>query len=276
MSEHNKMALQPPFCYRPLGPYIASFLPFDEMTSLNILNVFWLILTLLTLQTITRTLGVSNNANYASLFLFVFSFPTFYYGTIAYIDPFLILFLAIGLLIIITEKWLLFPFLILIGVFVKEGIAILLPVALLSGFIKIRSNRSALLYAIAGIIAYLVGSLITRAIFPSIEQYFWMPSLKRSLWNLSRFRTIFSISVSLGIPGLLSTLLLMKTIFNRKTTILPVYYLLFSGFFMSLVFCLFGFITVASDGRYIWPSYVFSIPLSAIYLNQTLGRGTKS
>ncbi|MCX7727548.1 MAG: hypothetical protein N2053_11955 [Chitinispirillaceae bacterium] len=252
----------PPFSYRPLGPFVASFLPFDEMTSLNIINLLALIITLFFLKLILIKTGVSLLSQVLALLMFIISFPVFYYGTIGYIDPLLIMFLAIGLFMIITEKWFLYALSIFMGTFAKEGMAILLPLPFVVYFLSKRKSFI-FLVGIMGIILYLVATYFTRSIISSPVKYFWIPSPKAFLSNLSRFRTYFSVLASVGLPGLLGILAIFSRIIKKDTY----FYLLKIGVIFSFFFFLLGMSSVYTDGRYIWPAYIFFIPLSALYLD---------
>lgn len=86
-----------PFGYRPLGPFVASFLPIkNPMTSINVLNLVCLYVALLFLFLLLKSLGFNFWYSLAGCFMFSVSFPTFYYGTDGCIDSVLMCLLVTG------------------------------------------------------------------------------------------------------------------------------------------------------------------------------------
>ena len=126
--EKNSTVLESPFAYRPLVPFLASFLPYKAFTSINLVNLIFLILTLFPLIGLLRHLNFKGNYLLFGCSLFVFSFPVFYYGTSGYIDATLIAFLMSGTYFILKEKILLFMASFILGLLVKETTIILIPV----------------------------------------------------------------------------------------------------------------------------------------------------
>ena len=120
--------LTPPFSYRPFAPYIASFLPFDEMTSLNIVNYLSLILGLILTLKIIQILNFSAVIGFIAGMFYSVSFPVFYYGAIGYVDPVLIAFLTAALYFILACKIIPFVLLTLLACTVKETFIIILPI----------------------------------------------------------------------------------------------------------------------------------------------------
>jgi hypothetical protein len=263
----SRNLLTPPFCYRPLPSLIASIFPFNEMTSLNILNILFLIGALLIIERILSKLDISNKSKYSALFLFVVSFPTFYYGTIGYIDPAFIFFLSLGFYFFLQERSIPLVITVLIGTFAKEGIAILLPVVLIR-LIEKKFERKTLITIISCFIAFVAATVAVRTLFNSGDQYVWVPNREYILYNLGRLRTPFSISVTFGIPGILALLYLVESFKNNYFKQLPYFWYFTTGFVFSILFCLFGVVSVSSDGRYVWPVYIFTIPLSALFLDK--------
>jgi hypothetical protein len=264
----NRKELTVPYCYRPLAPLIASIFPFDEMTSLNLLNVLSLILGLFLLELIIMELGVAGIPKYLALLLYVMSLPTFYYGAIGYIDPFFILLLILGLFILIKKQWIIFPFYIFLSVFGKEGIVILLPVAVAFSIAETKARKKALIGMSLSFAAYILGVIIARILFSSHNQYMWIPSIKLILLNIARVRGYISIVVSFGLPGLFSLLLIKKALVKHITNDIPFFWPLTCGFAMTIIYCIFGLIATYADARSIWPCYVFCVPLTAIYFSQ--------
>src|SRR5436190_675742 len=99
--------LSAPFAYRLAGPLLASVLPLEPMTALNVVNLVALGIASLLIYRSILLLPRPFEVALAGSALFVFSFPTFYYGTIGYVDPVLILFLGLFVFAICAEnRWL--------------------------------------------------------------------------------------------------------------------------------------------------------------------------
>jgi hypothetical protein len=256
-----------PFCRRPLCPLLASLLPFNEMTSLNIVNIGMLLASLAVLAAVMGLLNVSAFAGYGALLLFVFSFPTFYYGAIGYVDPALVFFLSLGVWALITRQRTIFIVCMFIGVFAKEGIALLLPVAaavaVQSGF-----RRRETVTALAGIAGWGMAMALLSFTLGDQRHFVWIPDPERVAGNLLRFRSLFSMMASFGIPGVFGTAFLLQRLRDRNLIAVPCIEILATGFILSLLFCCFGIATVYADGRCLWPMYPFAIPLSALWLDR--------
>src|SRR5436309_10427173 len=67
----------PPFCYRLLAPYVASFIPAPALTAINVLNLLSMFGTMLIIDLVLRYLGIRGRARTIASLLLIFSFPTF-------------------------------------------------------------------------------------------------------------------------------------------------------------------------------------------------------
>ncbi len=268
--EQNKNQLKPPFCYRPLTPFLSSFLPFDEMTSLNLVNLIFLIAVVFLLEKIISIIGVKGYSKYFSIFIFLFSFPTFYYSTIGYIDPAFIFFLTLGIYLLLNANWIYFPLFIFIAAFAKEGIALLLPIAVYS--IKLKKNKQrSLIIIVISIAAFLLAIYITRTLFSSNSQYFWFPSFQRVIENITRFPSIFSVIISWVLFIIILILFLFEYYINKNINISKQYINFFIfGTFITCCYCIYGFFAAWVDGRFVWPAYVFLTPIASVYLDNKL------
>ncbi len=265
-AEH-KNELYAPFSYRILTPFIASLLPYDEMTSLNLVNILFLIGTLLLLDSLMRQLRCNQKSRSTALMIFIFSFPTFYYSTIGYIDPGLIFFLTLGTWVLFTEKWILFPLVILLGIMMKEGIVMLLPLAFMVAYFHSARNK-VMGIVFLSILIYITTSYWVRIHFIQDSGYIWMPSYKVALLNLTRFRAIFSLLVSWGIPGVFFLIFMIMSFAERKYDRDKKHQILIIGSLISLAYCVYGIFSVYADGRLLWPAYVFWIPMIAVLLDK--------
>ena len=255
--------IRQPFIYRPFVPFVASLLPFSPLTSLNIINLVSLLISVFMLYRLLLICGIPFNYSIVGCLMFVFSFPAFYYGTVGYIDPVLILFLILCTYFIITEKTAPFIITLIIGCVVKETIIIIIPVYILYNYL--RSNPWKLPLVIL-LLSYLGVMWIIRTIYPDKAQYLWSPSFDTLTFNITRLRAWVSNIFTLGIPGFLFIILSIKQGWRKTFTNKPLYYSLVAGFFLSLTLTLFAAMSAYLDGRYVWTSYPFSIPLSLLLL----------
>ena len=96
--------LIPPYTTRVLVPFLASKLPFSTDTSINIINLVSMVLSLFVLYYILKIYSLPDKYIYLGCLLYVFSFPTFYYGTVTYVDAVLVFFIFSGLYFILKDK----------------------------------------------------------------------------------------------------------------------------------------------------------------------------
>ncbi|MGA2296084.1 MAG: hypothetical protein ABSG15_00870 [FCB group bacterium] len=256
-----------PYTYRPGIPYLASILPFDPLTSLNLINLLFLLISLIFIIKTAKLLGSPFGLQVLSCILYIFSFPVFYYGTIGMVDAPLVTLLFIGLYLLLKEKWLLLSFLFLIGSLIKETIIILLPVIFIYMVIKNRLNWKYYVWFSIYIILYLVFSYFAHHIIPIENKFKWMPSFKTVLENISRIRTYISFSLAFGIPGILSLFAISYYFKYKLKQNMLICMTLFTGLIFSFLLFLFSIISAYSDGRFIWTSYPFTIPLSIYFIN---------
>ncbi len=251
-----------PFSYRPLVPYLASLLPFKSNTSVNAVNVTSLCVALFFLMKLLKKETMSLSLTALGAALFVISFPTFYYGAIGYTDPVIIAFFMVSLFIIRHEHlWLLLPATIFIGTFVKETSVISIPVLLTQSFIVDKKHLKGAMVALWCFVFYFLATHICRSISVDQRVYIWSPSLEELCENVFRFRTWASFVLTYGIPGVSSTILVIACLIShrRKTIYSQSPYLV--GMLSSIALFFYAMLSAYSDGRFIWPSVIFSIPL---------------
>ena len=264
--EADQDELHPPFSYRPLVPFIASLLPFKAMTSINIINLVVMVIAIFILYKLLHYLGIDFSTNIIACGLFVFSFPTFYYTTIGFLDPGLIFLLTIGTFFILKNKWIQLLLVISFGVFVKETI-IILPMLLTAYlyFSKRLLTKDGIILLVS-ITIFIIGFYVTRMIVPTNPDVGWVPSVEQLIFNITRPRSYISFILSFGIQGLLALFIYKyknSFWFDQKFNVTAT---LITGVFIS--FALFGFsmLSAYADGRFIWTSYPFTIPLAAMVI----------
>ncbi|MBK7159060.1 MAG: hypothetical protein IPH77_11015, partial [Ignavibacteria bacterium] len=113
--------LIPPYTTRVLVPFIASKLPFASDTSINIINLISMILSLYILYCTLVFYKLPERLIYLGCCLYVFSFPTFYYGTVTYVDAVLLLFLFLSFYFILTDSMIFLFLTLILGTCVKES-----------------------------------------------------------------------------------------------------------------------------------------------------------
>jgi hypothetical protein len=260
--------LIPPFIYRPLPLFLASLLPFDAMTSINLVNLMAMIAALLTMYQLLSRLGFGHIPRIIGCGLFVVSFPTFYYSTIGYIDPPLIFLLTAGVFSVVSQNWFLLAIVLFLGAFTKETIIILMfPLAVyLIGRRKKLLHQGAIFLLM--VFSYIIGYYLARNVIPGKSSYFWAFTLKILQSNLSRPRCYLSFMLSFGIPGTLSLLLFKfrESVWFRENIAITA--ALIAGFAASLAVFAYSMFSACSDGRFIWISYPFTVPMATMVIQE--------
>lgn len=257
--------LRPPFAYRPLAPFIASYLPFDEMTSINLVNFGGLLLALFFIYKTLIKLNFGFNLSILGCCLFVFAFPTFYYSTIGFIDPVMMGFTSASTYFILAREWPWFFLTLGLGLLSKETTIIILPVLILFLlFIEDTLKKKLIIICFAVIESLLILYFVRAFSLVSLQTMVWKPSIAQFIKNASRNRSYLSFALTLGIPGIISLVGLFR---YRRQIIIHLYPMLI-GFFMSILLFVFAMFTAYADGRFIWPSVIFTIPISVQVLSQ--------
>ncbi len=266
--------LEGPFSYRPLVPFLASLLPFEAETSLNLINLTALILTIFVVVKLLSLFQFNQRLIFYGGLLFVFSFPVFYYGTSGYIDSVLIFFMMSSTYFLLSRKPLFFLLFFVLGITVKETMIIMIPVAAV--FLLIEKDfamKKKLIYFSTIVAVYLLETYLLRNFTPGQATYFWMPREEVLIKNLTRVKTYLSIGLTFGIAGL-GALLFFK---NRKCRerMNNIKYVLLTGLVFSLAVSFFSVFSAYADGRHIWTSYPFTIPLAISFFDCYKQRDSK-
>jgi len=261
-----------PFRYRPLIPLLASLLPIESpMTALNVINVVALYITLLILFLFLRHIGFDFGLAIAGCFMYAVSFPVFYMSTTGYLEACAMCMLAAGLYAVFRQRWTVVALIIAAGVFVKEVIALLIPIAITYLWL-VERNRNRILPIVAlQVAAFVFATLATKWIFRDAGDFYWIPSISTLVDNL-RFRAFASLLLSFGIPGLISILFAaryrtMSRNVDRRF-LLP----MLTGIIFTLLLVIYSMLTAYTDGRFIWPMTLFTIPLSLWVIREKMSR----
>jgi hypothetical protein len=154
-----------------------------------------------------------------------------------------------------------------VGVYVKETIVILLPVFWMFLLIQQIPFRRQLLLMGSALGVVLLNYLLVRILSPvQTTLMIWAPSLDRLLANASRWQSWGSFALTFGIPGCLAVAALL----DRKHRIIGNRLMVPFGVGLGVSLALFGFATISAyaDGRFIWTSYPFTIPLAIYWLDK--------
>ena len=258
-------SLEAPFSYRPVVPFLASYIPANPMMALNLINILSLVVGLIYLILILWDLGFNTHLQFAGGIFYVFSFPVFYNGAIGLIDPLSLCLILIGLYYLLKQKYWLTSFSIIIGIFTKENIVLLLPFI----FGLFAMNKSSIKNKLQiGLLLFILLSLILilpRFIDPSHHSYVWSPSFGLLVANISRPKTYLSFLLTFGFIGILAVVICWKYWFgdhHYNPKLLP----FILGFVGALAYYGYSLVSAYSDGRFVWMSYPFSIPLTLYYL----------
>ncbi len=259
--------LKEPWVYRPLPTYIASFLPFKAMTSLNILNYMALVAGLIFLLKIFSMLNLSFISSMAGAFFYTFSFPVFYYGTIGYMDPFLVGSLTIALYLILAQRNVLFFILFILGALIKETFIIILPVWVIYQAL-IQKRSLIIVCAAAGVLGlcFLGVMILVRMLTPVDSGFLWVPKSEMVLFNLFRFRSWFSFLLTLGPAGIIAFYYLIRI--NKNLIKTPISIVFTTGFLAGFSVFVYSMLSAYADGRYFWIAYPFMLPLACIYIEK--------
>jgi hypothetical protein len=252
--------LRPATNWRFLVPLMASYLPFSALTSINLVNLVFLALGIGVFFKILRLLQIDETKSWYAIWIFIVSFPTFYYASIAYVDVALFPFIAMSIYANFTNRFLLFAFSVLLGFCVKETVVIALP------FYFAYHYRQFSFSLVKQVTIVLILLLIERYI---IQEYapissgemhnkysFWHPSAGAIKSSFLRFNTWFSLVASLGIPFVLYSQYWIQVI-KGKTPLNQMQIACAASILLTLGLYLFSFISTIADGRIIWMGYFY-------------------
>jgi hypothetical protein len=261
--------IEVPFRFRFVGPLIASFLPFrNSMTAVNVLNALALFVSLWFLFLLLKSLNFEFRYSLLGCFLFTISFPVFYFGSDGTIDAQVICLMTAATYIIFKGKWWYLIPILAIGAGVKETIIIMAPVA--AAYYWIRNEPWKIRFLVL-ILVYVASYALIRILLAQGSTYVWRPTLANLLVNI-RPRTIIGLALAFGLPGLLALLYGLK--FKVLTSSLPFEKLfpLATGLLFSILLLAYSMWAAYADGRFLWPSNIFTVPIAVAYLREIRNR----
>jgi hypothetical protein len=248
-----------PFRYRPLIPLIASILPVSSpLTSIDIVNLAALYLTQLLIFALLKRMGFKFGMAILGCFLYTISFPVFYMSTTGYLEACAMCLLTAGALFSIRGNWMLLAATIAVGMFVKENVALLVPVGFASLVARRHSKSSIATWTIVFFASYFIPSQVIRQVF---GDFHWVMRLQSIQDNL-RLRALLSVMLSFGITGVGGILFLINIRQNAKSIPGEFMWPIVTGLAFTLLLLLYSMLTAYTDGRFIWPAAVFTIPMT--------------
>jgi hypothetical protein len=251
-----------PFRYRPLIPFIASLLPIESpLTAINVVNLTALYVTVLFLFMFLGSLGFDFRFSILGCFLYTVSFPVFYMSTTGYLEACIMCMLTIGVYLIFKEKWLLLAIAIAVGVPIKEVIALLIPVAVAYLWVTGTSRAKLLSTSLLLLLAFVIPTVLIKTVFIRAGDFYWIPSISTLFDNL-RVRAMLSLLLSFGLPGILSILSFVRyrklAGLIQRRQLIP----LVTGVIVTVLLIIYSMLTAYTDGRFIWPMTIFTIPMA--------------
>ena len=274
--ERTTYQLKQPFTFRPMVPFLASLLPFKPMTAINVINIGMLLISLAFLMATIQTLGFSFPYVVVGCALFVISFPTFYYGTIGYVEPGVLALLFAGMYGLERKRWWVFFAAVVLGILAKETIVLLLPVLVTAAMTSPSDRKRLCWYTVVFIVIYIGGTVLVRVNAPGGGTYVWIPSWDHFINNVIRSHAWISPVLSYGLPALVIVAGVIG--YGRKRSFRVVvwrYRCYVAGAAASLALFVYSITAAYADGRYMWLSYPFTVPLALAVLqygNESIGR----
>jgi hypothetical protein len=264
--EGDVKLLRSPYAFRPFHMALAAPLPFSAMTSINVINLIAMLLSLLFLLRVLKRLNLSPGTCFLGALLFIFAFPTFYYATVGYIDPTLLLILLIGVDFVLSQNNAALILLSIIAAGVNEKFIIIFPFWLLFDFWihKKKFFPTVSMVVLTGAL-FLACHQVIRHITPSSD-YGWYINWEAVVENFVRPRAWLSFLLTWGPLGAFICLYLLqffKVTFQDKTILA-----FWVGTAAGVGVWIYSFITCYADGRYVWLSYPFMVPLFCLYFER--------
>jgi hypothetical protein len=214
------------------------------------------------LDRLLHGLGFSDWTRTMGLILFTVSFPTFYYGTIGFVDPPSVSLITLSAHLTLRRRYVAVGAIGLLAVLVKETNAVIALLPLLHAW----ANRALNLRTVGLTVGCLAGAAVTTIAlrlvtpFPNPE-FFWTPYWSSMSENLTRPRALLSLLLTLGIPGALAAASVAAGRASKGMDATAFRFLI-AGCGLCVCLYLYSLTSAYADGRIIWASYPFIIPLA--------------
>lgn len=262
--------IRPASNWRLLVPLLASPLPFDPLSSLNLINLLCVAASIPFLFFSVLKISASGALSWLGCWLFIFSFPTFYYSTIGYVDPGVMLCTAAVLYFTLCQNRLGVFLFFALGCLAKETIVLVIPFVVGYNWFHSKKQTVVVLFLLAAV--YIVLNLLLRHyayITPGqLNPSFWKFSTSAVIQNVYRLNSWLAPVLSFGIPGLLLSLQSYRVGIDKirqSTVLLASWIFVFGAFALTLISATATF----CDGRMMWQaSYAMIIGVAASYTNE--------
>jgi hypothetical protein len=251
-----------PYAYRLAGPLLASLLPLEPLTALNVVNVMALGIAAILLHQALRVLGGSASVALAGSALFVFSFPTLWYGPIGYVDPVLILCLTVFVFALCIESDGLAAVAFLLGCLAKEWMLLAVPAYF--GYALLRPSAERARAVTQSVLVVCAGATVLvamRLLIPVVANFSIWPSVAFMMANASRPRAWLTLFLGFGVPGTLLTVLLCQRTARARLFRHRVGTPLALGALGSIGWVGLTWFAGYLDGRCVWTLYPFAVPM---------------
>lgn len=258
-----------PFRYRPLTPLLAAPLPFEPMTAINVVNVLALFVGTWAMWIMLRGLGATERLAYVGCLMFVVSFPTFYYGTIGYVDPLAIALMIAVMAAVVAGRNLVVAALVVLAALSRESTVIVVVTAVAWLALVGRPRRELVRWGLAWSIGFLATVAVIRIGLQGSGTNVWEPSLDTALSNARRPRTWLSAALTLGVP--VAVIVARAPLLGRLDRRFLVVFGL--GGILSVALFAYALTAAYADGRFLWPMYVFSVPVAVLVLARPVDGG---
>lgn len=247
-----------PYSFRFFIPLIASLLPFDSFTSLNIVCLSTEILGLLFLMKVLALLGFKPRTIFITSFLYSFSFPVLYYGVVGLLDAPAIFLIILGVYLTIRKQLILLLLTMIIAAMVNEKVVLVLPFYFFFNIKEIGFKQSFINSSIIFVVFVAVSLLVRANTINADNSFMWTASTSSLIDNLTRIRTYISLALTAGIPVLIFALTYRRIDFKQSHVF---------GFGMGAIFVglmiIYSLTAAYTDGRFAWYLYPFILPLCA-------------
>lgn len=278
--EISREQLTTPFAYRVGVPYMAARLPIkDPMTALNCVNGVALALALVFLHGFLRTLGYGFKTAAGGCFLFVFSFPVFYYGAIGMVDPVGLTVLAAGLFFLYRQQWIWLCGVAVLGACIRETTLVLVVVT--AAYLLVTRPRNRLLILVGVTVAFMLPTIGIRMAFHDLPHYSWSPFRGYLQQNL-RLRAVVAMVLSFGVPGLLTLVWLVQVgrgggfaVRRGCASASSVWLPMLVGIGCVVGLSAFAVVAAYADGRFLWAVSIFGAPFALDVLRGVRGQGKR-
>ena len=247
-----------PYSFRFLVPLLASLLPFDSFTSLNLICLSTEILGLLFLMKILALIGFKDKTIFATSFLYAFSFPIFYYGVVGLLDAPAIFLIMLGIYLTLRKQLIPLILTMIIAAMVNEKVVLLLPFYFFYN-IKETGFKKSFINSTIIFVAFLATSLLVRANTINADSSFmWTVNTSSLIDNLTRLRTYISLALTGGVPLLIFFLTFRNIDFKNSHT-----FAFAMGAIFVVLMIIYSLTAAYTDGRFAWYLYPFLLPLCA-------------